>query len=70
MNKYNIKTLNVAGHSLGGALASIAAIQLHHEFPRLNICCYTFGSPRPGDKQFSKLLEFASIPDYLQSVKN
>lgn len=60
IDNHNITTLNIAGHSLGGALASIASIQLHHEFPNLNICCYTFGSPRPGDKEFSKL--------FLQSV--
>jgi len=49
----NMQTVHVCGHSLGGALASIAAIQLHHEFPNLSIHCYTFGSPRPGDKTFA-----------------
>lgn len=62
INDHNIKTLNIAGHSVGGALASVAAIQLHHEFPTLDISCYTFGSPRPGNKQFSHLFK--------KSVKN
>ena len=46
-------TLHVAGHSLGGGLATIACIQLHFRYPELDIRCYTFGSPRPGDAAFA-----------------
>lgn len=52
-----METLHVCGHSLGGALASIACIQLHHVFPELKIHCYTFGSPRPGDKAFAAVFK-------------
>ena len=46
-------TLHVSGHSLGGALATVACIQLHFRYPKLDIRCYTFGSPRPGDAAFA-----------------
>lgn len=42
--------LYITGHSLGGALASIAAKRLHHEGGIS--ACYTFGSPRVGNKDW------------------
>lgn len=57
ISENGIDTLHVTGHSLGGALASIAAVALKHEFPALNIHCYTFGSPRPGDNTFAKMFD-------------
>lgn len=42
------KTVIITGHSLGGALATIAARELES---RYNIAaCYTFGAPRVGDE--------------------
>lgn len=51
----NIKTIHLTGHSQGASLASIASIKLHFLYPDLNIYCYTFGSPRVGNKVFSEL---------------
>lgn len=47
----------VTGHSLGGALATLAAcdIQRHTEFHHPIL--YTFASPRVGDSAFAKLFE-------------
>jgi triacylglycerol lipase len=42
--------LNICGHSLGGAMATIAASRLE----RHTKCLYTFGSPRVGNKAFIK----------------
>lgn len=43
--------LFITGHSLGGALATIAAKKLTH--PNAGIAaCYTFGSPRVGDQHW------------------
>ncbi|WP_299494681.1 lipase family protein [uncultured Shewanella sp.] len=42
------KPLLITGHSLGGALATIAAKRLIHEGGIA--ACYTFGSPRVGDE--------------------
>lgn len=58
-NEYD--TLTFTGHSLGGALATIATFHYIHDFadeehPPL-ITCHTFGSPRVGDKNFSRLFE-------------
>lgn len=44
------KPLFITGHSLGGALATIAAKRLKHEG---NIAgCYTYGAPRVGDEEW------------------
>ena len=42
------KPLFICGHSLGGAMATIAASRLEEQTEAL----YTFGSPRVGNKQF------------------
>lgn len=47
--------LYVAGHSLGGALATVAANRLEDEFDIA--ACYTFGSPRVGDAEWSDLVK-------------
>ena len=44
------KKLFITGHSLGGALATIAAAELCHEFS--NIAVYTFGQPAVGKRDF------------------
>ena len=49
--KYADKPLLITGHSLGGALATIASKQLTHEGGIA--ACYTFGSPRVGNEEWS-----------------
>lgn len=41
------------GHSLGGALATVCAMDLHYVHNITNIKVITFGSPRVGDELFS-----------------
>lgn len=48
--KFANKPLFITGHSLGGALATIAAKKLTHQGGIAS--CYTFGSPRVGDEKW------------------
>jgi hypothetical protein len=52
--------LYITGHSLGAALATICTQRLEHtpEYRDKIAACYTFGSPRVGDKEYD--LEFKS----------
>lgn len=51
-NNFN-KEIIFSGHSLGGALATIAALNYGMEYPDLQVNCVTFGSPRVGDEKFA-----------------
>ena len=52
--KLGIDKIIVGGHSLGGALATLCAIDLQYNHPELNIQCVTLGSPRVGNWWFYK----------------
>jgi len=47
LEPHSNKALYITGHSLGGALATIAAKKLHHKGGLA--ACYTFGAPRVGN---------------------
>jgi len=54
-----------AGHSLGGALATLAALEARRACPdttKLDISCYTFGAPRTGNHAFAREYN-AAVPD-------
>jgi hypothetical protein len=42
----------VTGHSLGGALSTIACIDIARTLPNVEVTAYTFGSPRCADERF------------------
>lgn len=54
LSKLNDQPLYITGHSLGGALATVAAKLLDNKkvFRDQIAACYTFGSPRVGNKGF------------------
>ena len=43
----------VTGHSLGGALATLAAVEIKERDLAVNVTAYTFGAPRVGNKHFT-----------------
>ena len=58
--------LYTCGHSLGGALACLAAVDASFkEMPSGKPVLYTFGAPRVGDATFGKLLE-SVVPWYFR----
>ncbi|KAK9837540.1 hypothetical protein WJX84_004530 [Apatococcus fuscideae] len=59
--------LLITGHSLGGALAELAAFDLARELRRAGntdcmLACYTLGAPRLGNHAFAKLFR-ETVPD-------
>ncbi|MCB0195573.1 MAG: lipase family protein [Anaerolineae bacterium] len=48
------KQVVFVGHSLGGALASLAALDTAYNIPGKEISCYTYGSPKVGNDNFVK----------------
>ncbi len=52
----------VTGHSLGGALAILATLDIKMQFPGTRVAMYNFGSPRVGDPLFAHI--------YDESVRN
>ena len=53
--EYQAKPLFITGHSLGGALATVAAKKIKHTGGIA--ACYTFGSPRVGDALWAETLK-------------
>ncbi|KAJ3500410.1 hypothetical protein NMY22_g19269 [Coprinellus aureogranulatus] len=47
----------VTGHSLGGALASLAALSIKSSVPSAKLRLYTYGQPRVGNAAFASLTE-------------
>ena len=43
-----------SGHSLGGALATLAAYEIAKMCSGVDVACYTFGAPRTGNHTFAK----------------
>ena len=56
--------LYIAGHSLGGALAALASLEVRHLRPRL----YTLGTPRIGDPGFAQTLH--RLVPYYRRIEN
>ncbi|KAN0116380.1 alpha/beta-hydrolase [Russula decolorans] len=50
-------TVVISGHSLGGALASIAALSVKSNFPSAAVRLFTYGQPRTGDAAYADLVE-------------
>mmetsp|Transcript_5501 Transcript_5501/g.14367 ORF Transcript_5501/g.14367 Transcript_5501/m.14367 type:complete len:650 (+) Transcript_5501:3-1952(+) len=45
----------LTGHSLGGALTTVAGLDLSREFPDREMAVYSYGSPKVGNERFAEL---------------
>ncbi|KAI6186242.1 Lipase domain containing protein [Aphelenchoides besseyi] len=54
---YSDYSIWISGHSLGGSMASIAALHLvyYYSLPRDRVFLYTYGQPRTGDYDFAEM---------------
>jgi triacylglycerol lipase len=46
--------ITIFGHSLGGAVSTLCAVDVQYNFPEKEIECYSWGSPRVGNSAFVK----------------
>lgn len=53
------RPIHITGHSLGGAIATIVAVELAKDGYEVNLC--TFGSPRVGDADFADTFKSLNI---------
>tara|TARA_B100000242_G_C43044674_1_gene487524 strand:+ start:661 stop:1683 length:1023 start_codon:yes stop_codon:yes gene_type:complete len=51
----SIPSIIFTGHSLGGALATLSSLYFKCKYPEAEVSCITFGSPRAGSKEFTRL---------------
>lgn len=52
-SRSNHTRCGLTGHSLGGALATLAAYDIAALWPTMAVSCYTFGAPRTGNRAFA-----------------
>lgn len=48
----DIDNIYVCGHSLGGSLATLCAVDMQYLYPDRDIFCYVSGNPKVGNKAF------------------
>jgi predicted lipase len=51
------KQIICTGHSLGGALATLCALDVKYNLPAKVVSTYTFGSPKVGNEAFAKFYD-------------
>ena len=62
MAKYPSAALFATGHSMGAAVATLAAVALHGETRAREVHVYHFGGPRVGDGAFAQYASLALTP--------
>ena len=66
----NSQSILIAGHSLGAALATLAAAKLKHDKDIIANGIYTFGSPRVGDPAFQNNYDEIFADRHFRFVNN
>ncbi|KAJ2162589.1 hypothetical protein GGF46_000592 [Coemansia sp. RSA 552] len=67
-DKYPDYSIVIVGHSLGGARASLALLDISLKMPELlpRMYMYTVGQPRTGNREFANAIDALSVPKYRQ----
>ncbi|KAK2471617.1 hypothetical protein H9L39_16608 [Fusarium oxysporum f. sp. albedinis] len=58
------RKVEICGHSLGGALATLCALWCKIHWPHVDTTCVTLGSPRVGDENFATAFSRRNINCY------
>jgi len=61
---YPAANLLITGHSLGGALAVLTAVDMALKYNNVSISLYTYGCPRVGNEQFADYFDGMKITSY------
>jgi len=65
INQYNLKTIIITGHSLGGALSTLFVYQILTSTYNIRVgSIITFGSPRVGNYEFVKSFELYKVQSF------
>ncbi len=70
MSTYKTYSVQVIGHSLGGAAASLCAVDLKLRYPAANIHLTTFGEPRTGNGEWARFQNFVLGQGVTRVVNN
>jgi Lipase (class 3) len=69
ITKYPFASILVTGHSLGGALAILSALDLRYNLPLEDeIMIYTFGQPRIANDRFANIIQRQFQDSYFRFV--
>lgn len=60
------KQVYVCGHSLGGALATLCAVDVQYNYPSKEVFCYPSGNPKVGNKAFVRSYN-TRVPDTIRT---
>lgn len=51
---HEISSITTTGHSLGGALATLCAVDIQYNFAKVAVEAYTYGAPKVGNEAFKE----------------
>lgn len=54
INRIDPLSITICGHSLGGALSTLCAVDIQYNFPKIKLEVYTSGQPKVGNKAFEE----------------
>lgn len=68
IREQGVTQVTTTGHSLGGALANLCAVDINYNFSQVAIEAYTFGAPKVGNSKFRDSFD-RRVPNSYQFVQ-